>query len=69
MRHTHATPTTQHAKCSKCATWFPISRILEDLMNEGIIHPLDINLCPECSEIAEEEAIFEAELECIINNL
>ena len=61
------------AQCKKCGAWFPITRELEDLIESGIIHPLDVNLCASCAEEAEEDAneqaIFEAELEDVLINL
>jgi hypothetical protein len=69
MKHTHQKTGKLQAKCTECGTWFTISRELEILIEEGIIHPLDVNLCPLCAEDANDQAIFEAELECIINNL
>ena len=69
MKHTHQTNGKLQAQCTECGTWFTISRELEILIEEGIIHPLDANLCPLCAEEANDQAIFEAELESIINNL
>lgn len=57
------------AQCKRCGKWFKISSQLNDLIEGCIIHPLEVNLCEECAEEANEEAIFEAELECILNNL
>jgi hypothetical protein len=69
MKHTHVTRGKLQAQCTCCGTWFTISRELEILIEEGIISPLDVNLCPLCAEDAEEQAIFEAELECLIFNM
>jgi len=57
------------AQCKKCGKWFPITRDLENLINEGIIHPVEVNLCQECAEIEAEMAEYEEELTYIINNL
>jgi hypothetical protein len=82
MKHTHKPLKTSeliklfsgmNATCKTCGTRFPLTQELQDLIESGIIHPLDVNLCASCAEEAEEqaneEAILEAELECIINNL
>lgn len=55
------------AQCKKCGQWFKITRQLNELIEEGIIHPLDINLCPECAEIAAEMAEYEEENSYILN--
>jgi hypothetical protein len=57
------------AKCINCGEWFPLTPELENLIEEGIIHPLDVNLCDDCSEEASNQAIFEAELDYLIYNL
>lgn len=57
------------AQCKKCGQWFKITRLLNDLIEEGIIHPLDINLCEECAEIDQEEAEYNNELYCFFNHL
>ena len=62
MKHTQTTAQAQHAQCSRCACWFPISRTLNDLIEEGIIYPVDVNLCSDCAEIVQEEAEMEMEL-------
>ena len=46
-------------QCAKCKKWFQISKDLENLIDEGIIHPLDINLCRECAEVEAEQAEYE----------
>jgi hypothetical protein len=58
---------TQHAHCKKCGTWFPISKELDELIQDGIIHAIDINLCPICAERAEEEAILQSEFDYQVN--
>jgi hypothetical protein len=68
-KHTHTTPGKTTATCINCGCKFAMSREEEILIEEGIIRPLDVNLCPECAEEANDQAIFEAELDCIINNL
>ena len=47
------------AQCSKCQKWFPITRDLENLIDEGIIQALDIHLCPHCAEVEAEAAEYE----------
>jgi hypothetical protein len=69
MKHTHNTPGKNTAICINCGSLFTMSREEEILIEEGIIRPLDVNLCPECAESAEDQAIFEAELDCLINSL
>jgi hypothetical protein len=49
------------AQCKQCGTWFPITRELEKLIEEEIISPLDINICPMCAELDEERAVYEEE--------
>jgi hypothetical protein len=53
------------ARCNNCGKWFPISRELNNLIEEGIISPLDINLCEQCAEIEQDTA----EYEYILNDL
>jgi hypothetical protein len=60
MKHTQKTPATLHAQCARCGKWFPIGQPLNDLIEEGIIHPLEINLCLDCAEIVQEEAVLDA---------
>ena len=57
------------AHCNNCGTWFPVTRELEGLIYEGIITPLDINLCPLCAELEAEYAEYEEYLYNIINEL
>ena len=47
------------AQCKKCGTWFKITPELEELIMEGVIYAPDINLCPMCAELSEEQAQFE----------
>ena len=47
------------AQCRKCAEWFPISRELNELIEDGIIHPVDVNTCPECSDRLIEALEYE----------
>jgi hypothetical protein len=68
-KHTHQTKDKTLATCINCGCKFTMSREEEILIEEGIIRSLDVNLCPLCAEDANDQAIFEAELECIINNL
>lgn len=44
----------QKAKCCKCGEWFPISKELINLIEEGYISPVDVNLCDECADIMSE---------------
>ena len=44
----------EKARCHKCGEWFPISRAEMELLEEGLISPLDINLCDDCSDIMSE---------------
>lgn len=55
------------AQCNKCRNWFTITKELQNLIEEGFIHPLEVNLCPECAEIEQERAEYEHELLCICN--
>lgn len=57
----------QHAQCKKCGLWFPISRQLDELIQDGIINALDINLCPVCAEREAEEAELLQEFDYYIN--
>lgn len=57
------------AQCKKCHRWFTISQTLEDLIEEGYISPLEVNLCAECAKEEAEEAEYLHELECILNQL
>ena len=57
------------AQCIKCGQWFPISRELNELIEDGIIHPLDINLCPVCAEIEQEYAEYCEEINAYIIEL
>jgi len=67
---THTTiERTTHAKCVACRKWFPISKELNELIEDGIISPVDINLCQECAEIAQEEAEYNNELYMFFNHL
>jgi len=47
------------AQCSKCGEWFPITREQNELIEDGIINPVDINLCPDCTEILIEALEYE----------
>jgi NAD-dependent SIR2 family protein deacetylase len=47
------------AQCIKCGELFPISKELEELIEDGIIHPVDVNTCPECSDILIEALEYE----------
>ena len=47
------------AQCNKCGEWFPISKELENLIDDGVIHPVDVNTCPECSERLIEALEYE----------
>ena len=47
------------AQCSKCGEWFPISKELENLIEDGIIHPVEVNLCPDCTDIMIEALEYE----------
>jgi NAD-dependent SIR2 family protein deacetylase len=47
------------AQCIKCGEWFPISKELENLIEDGIIHPVDVNTCPECTERLIEALEYE----------
>jgi hypothetical protein len=47
------------AQCIKCGEWFPISRELEELIEDGVIHPIDVNTCPECTEVLIEALEYE----------
>jgi hypothetical protein len=47
------------AQCSKCGEWFPITKEQDELIQDGIINPVDINLCEECSEIMAEALEYE----------
>ena len=69
MRNTHTTTQTTHAKCVTCRKWFPISKELNELIEDGIISPVDINLCQECAEIAHDEAEENNELYMFFNHL
>lgn len=57
----------EHAQCKKCGKWFPISKQLQDLIINGLIHPLEVNLCTECAEYEQEQEEHRHELECILN--
>jgi len=57
------------ARCISCGEWFPITRELDELIQEGIISPVDVNLCQECAELEAEYCEFEEELYSIINSL
>ena len=46
------------AQCKNCGTWFKISPELNELIEEGIIHPLEVNLCAECAEIEADKAEY-----------
>ena len=47
------------AKCSKCLEWFPISREPRELIENGLIHPVEVNICPDCSDIIIEALEYE----------
>jgi NAD-dependent SIR2 family protein deacetylase len=42
------------AQCRKCGKWFPISKEQIELMEEGFISGIDINLCDECADILND---------------
>lgn len=58
MRHT-VKEVAEHAQCKKCAAWFPISKQERELIEDGIISPVDVNTCPECSDILIEALEYE----------
>jgi NAD-dependent SIR2 family protein deacetylase len=47
------------ARCIKCGEWFPISKELESMIEDGTIHPVEVNLCPDCSERMIEALEYE----------
>jgi len=57
------------AQCKKCGKWFLINKELQNLIEDGTIHPLDINLCYDCAEVEAEYSEYMDELECLINNM
>jgi hypothetical protein len=58
--------TVSHAQCKKCALWFPISKELQELIQDSIINAVDVNLCPVCGEQEADEAELEHELNYMI---
>ena len=50
------------ARCVNCGEWFPITKELEELIIEGIIHPVEVNLCPLCAEEEADQAEWEASI-------
>lgn len=57
------------ANCVKCGKWFHINKELENLIEEGIIHPLDINLCNDCAELEADNAEYSEENVYILNDI
>ena len=57
------------ANCKNCGRWFPISRELEELIQDGIIYAPEVNLCPDCAEIEAERAEWEENLKQLLSEI
>lgn len=42
--------------CIICGNRFNLSKTETDLINNGEISPLDVNICDECADVAMEQA-------------